>query len=497
MGKSRNNPCLTKDAIVACLLVAVVAILAFAGIENAFARRAEYQRFPAGEKLTYNVSFEKFRNAAYAEVYVVSKGTIDGKAAVELRGKIKSVDLVSAAFFLFDRSRTVFASIETGLPLYIRDVSKDAGLPVETISNFLSDPATNLDLLTLFYRARENGGAGSFSVIENGRNYSFDFALTGGEVVRTSSEEYQTVVSAVSSEYFQENGISDVRVYFSTGTDRIPVKISVKTPKGEFNAILASSTRIVPTPVPTVAPTVAPTPVPTVVPTPSPTPYIVDQKLSSDLPFKIGERLKYSVVRADREVARVLAVVDGRELVDGVDSLLLKATVAEAGDGSLFRNGDIAEVWVDPYTLVPSRFKLSFTGSLSGWTEEARFDQVAGTVTSVGAEPLEVPNGTHSIISLAYAIRSFNLRPSKDPKNPVNDTRVSAFINGTAYILTLRPDNNERIEIGGESIVAQPVTIFTGDNAMDRLQPKVWLSADARRIPLRIIIGEYRANLIK
>lgn len=497
MGKVFKNLCLTQGAILACLALACTALLAFAQIDIASAHESEYERFPNGEKLTYNISFEKFRNAAYAEVFVASKGTIEGKEAVELRGKIKSVDLVSAAFFLFDRSRTVFASAETGLPLYIKDVSRDAGLPVESISSYLADPATSLDLLTLFYQVRLNGGAGSFSVVESGRTYSFDFAPTGGEVVKTSSEEYETNVSAVRSEYFQENGMSDVRVYFSTGPDRIPVKISIGTPKGEFQAVLASFTRIVPTPTPTATVIATPTPVPTVLATPSPTPYIENQKLSADLPFRIGEKLKYSVSLADREVAKVVSVVDGRKLVDGVDSLLLKVSVADAGDGSVLRMGDFAEVWVERFTLVPSRFRLSFSGSLSGWSEEARFDQVAGTVTSAGGLPLEVPNGTHSIVSLAYAIRSFNLRPSKDRENPVNDTRVSAFINGKAYILTLRPGENERIVNGGESVIAQQVSIFTGDPAIDRLQPKIWLSADARRIPLKIIVGEYRADWIR
>ena len=126
------------------LLTGVVGLMALAvfsiGLSSVFpsnaAGKKEYgfERFKDGEKLTYNISFGKFENAAYAELFVASKGTLEGKPAVELRGRVKSNSFVSAAFYLFDRSRTVFASEETGIPLYIRDISLTDGLPVEKIS---------------------------------------------------------------------------------------------------------------------------------------------------------------------------------------------------------------------------------------------------------------------------------------------------------------------------------------------------------------------------
>src|SRR5688500_18846767 len=48
--------------------------------------------FRIGERLTYNFSFEKFENVAYAEIYVVSQGKLGEKNAVELRSKFKTVD---------------------------------------------------------------------------------------------------------------------------------------------------------------------------------------------------------------------------------------------------------------------------------------------------------------------------------------------------------------------------------------------------------------------
>ena len=81
--------------------------------------------FRVGEKLTYNISLGKFPDGGYAELYVVSRGKLSGKDAVEIRSKIKTLGLVSAAFVQLDESRTIFSAPDTGLPVYIRKTIKD------------------------------------------------------------------------------------------------------------------------------------------------------------------------------------------------------------------------------------------------------------------------------------------------------------------------------------------------------------------------------------
>ncbi len=83
------------------------------------------------------------------------------------------------------------------------------------------------------------------------------------------------------------------------------------------------------------------------------------------------------------------------------------------------------------------------------------------------AKGVEVPVGTHSLLSLAYAIRSFNLKPSKDASNPVNDTRVAVFLDTKAYVFTLRPSNADIINLQGEKVSAQLISISTGNPAID------------------------------
>ena len=117
---------------------------------------------------------------------------------------------------------------------------------------------------------------------------------------------------------------------------------------------------------------------------------------------------------------------------------------------------------------------------------ESRFD---------GKTTIDAPIGTHSFLSLIYAMRSFNLKPSKDPANPVNDTRVAVFWDSRSYVFTLRPSNPEEITINGEKRSAQLITIKTLNKELDALSIKVWLSTD-NRVPLRFSVGTYQADLI-
>ncbi|MDQ3062464.1 MAG: DUF3108 domain-containing protein, partial [Acidobacteriota bacterium] len=148
-----------------------------------------------GERLTYNISFEKFNNAAYAEIYAVSRGKLGEKDAVEIRSKIKTSELVSAAFYLLDETRTTYASSDLGLPLYTRKTSNTGVSPKETVGNFLVNPTAYNDLLTLFYQVRNANGAGTFSLQEDDKIYSVVFQNTFGKRLKTAAGEFETSFS--------------------------------------------------------------------------------------------------------------------------------------------------------------------------------------------------------------------------------------------------------------------------------------------------------------
>jgi hypothetical protein len=463
--------------------------------------------FRIGERLTYNVSFDKFKDAAYAELYVVSRGKIGERDAVELQSKIKTMDFFSAAFYLVDEARTTYAAADTGLPLYVRKISNASVLPKETVSNFMIAPTTSFDWLTLIYQARNANGVGAFSMQEDDKTYTVTFA--SGAVseksnvtsvkVKTDAGEFETTVSTVQSQFFTEKGITNFRIYFSNDEARIPVLIRFKTDKGEFRSELASvqmlepevSAAITPTPIQTPRPQVTPKPATT------PAPYVENQPLSADLPFKLGETLEYQISNNGQMLGMISIQAKERKLFAGEDSLLLTATVTGTQPGQQILNlNDTITAQVNPETLAPKQITLRFSGLFASYNQVTQFDQKTGFATYNGTNRIEIPVGTHSILSLVYAIRSFNLKPSKDPNNPVNDTRVAVFLGTNANVFYLRPSSANIINLKNENVAAQLISVTTGNPQIDALNLRLWLSTDDKRLPLRFTLGGYQADLI-
>ena len=71
--------------------------------------------------------------------------------------------------------------------------------------------------------------------------------------------------------------------------------------------------------------------------------------------------------------------------------------------------------------------ETKFDSAFVGLNQALTFDRQTGEVSFGGTQSIDSPIGTQTILSLMYAMRSFNLKPSKDPNNPVNDTRVASF----------------------------------------------------------------------
>ncbi|HMQ02724.1 MAG TPA: DUF3108 domain-containing protein [Pyrinomonadaceae bacterium] len=455
------------------------------------------QGFRVGEKITYTVSFEKFSNVAFAEMHTVSRGKIGEIEAVELRGRVKTLELMSAAFYLVDESRVVFASPDSGLPLYVTKTQHVGGLPRDYVQNFLSTPTSNYDLLTTIYRLRQSDGSGTFNIFDGDRIYPLMFQAVGNEKVRTEAGEFETSIHTVQSEYFTELGIRDLRINLSTDEAKIPVLIRFRTSKGAFRASVNSIQNLEPAPEP--APTIVPVATPTPTPAPSPTPiaYIDNQPLGLDLSFVLGETLDYSLTAGDQAIGSfTLQAVERKQFLNN-DSLLLVATITDATpENGLMAKGDSAKAWVDPATLGPKRLEMTFSGSLAALSKAVEFDERTNTISFGGTNRVDAPAGTHNILSLIYAMRSFNLKPSLDASNPINDTRVAVFWDTRPYIFTLRPSQPEVITSRGERVSAQMISISTGNRELDQLSIKVWLSNDVRRVPLRFSIGRFQANLV-
>ncbi len=454
--------------------------------------------FRIGEKLAYTVSYGKFPNAAYAETHVVSRGKIGGKDAIEIRSKVKTLEMVAAAFFMFDESRTVYAAPDSGLPLYVSTLSQDSALPKETVLNFLTAPTTNFDMVTLLFKAREAGGVGTFPLFENDLIQNVTLATTVSEKVRTAEGEFETTVSTVASDFLTANGITNLRINFSNDEFRVPVLIRFKVAKNEFRAVLSGITLPeVETPTPTPSPTPVKTATPTPKPTATPNGYEDNRPIAPELGFQVGESLDYRLTSGGKAVATLNFNARERKLINNLDMLVLAATVTAVEPGFTgLRVGDSLVARVNPETLAPYSIEAKLGTPFPGINPLVAFDHRTGMINFGGAAPVDAPIATHSIVSLVYAMRSFNLRPSKDRTNPVNDTRVAVFWESKPYVFTLRPNDPEDLTLNGEKVSAQLITVTTLTKQLDPLTPKVWLSTD-ERVPIRFSLGMYQADLIK
>jgi hypothetical protein len=305
----------------------------------------------------------------------------------------------------------------------------------------------------------------------------------------------------VSSELFSARGFRDVKLYLSSDEHRIPVLLKFKANKSEFRATLSAIALDAPIPaedplsppVPVGSPT--PIPIPTPRQTPPPKPYVDNEPLLPELGFAIGEQLSYRVTASEQPIARVTVEAVERKLFQERDSLLLTATVTAVDrPNPLFRPGDSMRVQTDPDTLAPRWAEAKFGPALAALNQTVTFDPRTG-IGFGGSKNVDAPFGTHNLLSLFYAIRSFNLNFSRDRNNPTNDTRVSVFFENKPYIFTLRPSPAADIDLNGQKISAQQISVSTGNEQLDALGIKIWLAIDTR-VPIRISAGPYQADLI-
>jgi hypothetical protein len=351
-------------------------------------------------------------------------------------------------------------------------------------------------MITMIYKAREAGGIGTYPFLEGGQTYTAAFQIVGKEPVKTDSGVFETIISTVQSDLFTANGVKELKVNFTNDDDHVPVLIRLKTVKGEFRASLLAVHVDEPVVAPTPMPKPSTTPIVTVTPRPSPSPYVDDKPLLSELGFDLGETLNYTLSTGGKPVATITLSAVERKLVQKRDSLLLTATITGTEPGNTtFQLGDSFKVQVDPDTLAPFSYESKFAGGIAGLNQSVTFDQRTGNISFGAKEPFDGPVGTHSLLSLVYAMRSFNLKNSKDLTNPINDTRVAVFWESRPQIFVLRPASPEDFIINGEKTPVQRIVVNTGNKQLDDLKIKVWLTVNSR-VPIRFSFGAYQADLV-
>ncbi|HZB44307.1 MAG TPA: DUF3108 domain-containing protein, partial [Pyrinomonadaceae bacterium] len=214
-----------------------------------------------------------------------------------------------------------------------------------------------------------------------------------------------------------------------------------------------------------------------------------------ELPFKVGEELNFNFFLGNsvQPVGTASFRVRARARYFNRDGLLLSASMRTAGTAQeLFPVNDQFNSYVDAATLLPFRTELSLLEGKRQNKWVVSLDQNGGAALFDDGTRVEMPVNTHDLISVFYALRSFDLTPSKR-------TAVSLLVNKRQRPLYINALGRATIQLGGQQIPAVELAISTGEAQADSLALRLWVSTDQRRLPLRLTaqtpLGPIRADL--
>ena len=458
--------------------------------------------YRVGERLTYNVSFSNFPDAAHVEVEVASRGVHFGREAIELRAHVETTGVINVALFAINNDYVTYVEPESGLPFRSQETVRDAIRSSDSVQDF-AQPAGNeaippkqkgfpgtYDFVSAFYRARalplSEGGVYNFSVRGEGTDYQAELKVTGREVIRTNVGSFPAIATQIK---VSNSPLRSLRVYFSDDAGHVPVLISARISTGELRAELAGSELVKP-------PAETPSPTPPIIAAPRPTPTPTGpQPLSSNLPFKLGEELNYQVFIGGSNTPLGLASfqVRGRSKFFEREGVFLTVTAQTTGAASrIFVARDQIDSYVDPKSLLPYRTSMNLVEGQRRLSQILTVSQETGTVTSDNGARIEVPVGTHDYVSFFYVLRTLGLVTGRK-------SAVSLLVENKPKTIFIDALPRESIELGPRRVQAIPVRLTTDDPEPDKFQLRMWISDDRQRLPLRFTcitrLGPLRADL--
>jgi hypothetical protein len=474
--------------------------------------------YQAGEKLTYNVSFSNFSTAGHVELFNAGRGRFFDREGFELRARVQSVGVVRAALYAIDNEYTSYVDPQTGLPFRTRfqrleggGASQISNGQVQAAPAVEATPAT-YDFLSALYRLRALpltvGATYPIRAESDGLPYDAELRVVGREAVKTAAGTFNALVTQLRGR--NNSTVNDYRprLYFSDDARHVPVLLTLRLKSGEIRVELASSELMNVTatlPPGNVAqnaqpPQPTPTPARVVVPSPAAGAGVAEAiganaDTSSDLPFKVGEQLNFNFFlgTSPQPVGVANYHVRARSRYAGRDGLWLSASMTTANAlQQVFPVTDRIETYVDAKTLLPFRSQLQIREGTHRLQGVISLDQERGSATVTDGSTIEIPVGTYDLVSVIYALRSFDLTPPKR-------NAVSLLINKRPRTLFISSLRRETIEVGGKRIPTYQLALATDDAQGDRFQLRLWVGADRRRLPLRLTattpLGPVRADL--
>lgn len=463
--------------------------------------RAPYQ---AGERLTYNVSFSNFPTAAHIELFNAGPSNNLNQEGIQLRAHVETTGAVNAALYSINNDYTTFVNTETGLPYRSQQVVREGGRTADTSRDYNVPVGVSAiparvafsgpyDFLSAFYRMRAlpltEGSSYFLTVRGDTEQYDVELRVRGRQLVKTNVGSFNTIVGQLRVKNNPTANDYGVRIYFSDDERHVPVLITARLKAGEVRAELVSS-ELPSTPPPTTTGTPT-TAQPRVTGTPTPP----GTGTTTGLPFAVGEQLNFNVFLGSMapSVGTATFQVKQRAKYFNRDGLLLAVQAQTTNAAAkLFVANDQINTYVDPATLLPFRIEINRREGRNRINKTFTIDQDRGNATTDKGVRIEIPVGTHDIVSVLYALRSFNLSPPKR-------NAVSFIVEDRPRTLFITSLKREIIELGGQRIPAVQLSLTTDDPQSDKYALRLWVSDDTRRLPLRITattpLGPLRADL--
>lgn len=509
---------ITFSRIALCLAAVVLALTAVNAQQKRESAVVPFNPavYRVGERLTYNVSFAQFVSAAHVEMLIAGRSRYFDREGIELRAHVETSGIVNVALLALNNDYTTYVDAATGLPYRSQTVVREAGRATEASSEHNQPAGTEAipgkragevlgtyDLLSAAYRMRamplSEGVSFSINVRNDTQDYEADIKIIGRQLIKTNVGSFNTLVARVS---VSSGPLSNIRVYLTEDEWHVPVLVTAKHKDGDIRAELAASHLTTPPPAATPTPqrVVPPSDGRALVPVPSPTTPASATRLN--LPFNVGEQLNYQVFLGTtaQAVGSASFSVAARGRYFNRDGLLLTATVQTTNAGArVFYVNDKISSYVDPETLLPFRTEMNFAEGQWRSTRGYNIDQNRGAVTTDERKRIEIPVGTHDLISLLYAIRTFDLSPPSTTLSQPKRNAISILAINQPRTLFITAQKRETIELNGQKIPALLLTLTSDDGTADRLQLRLWVGDDSRHLPLRIAavtpLGPVRADL--
>lgn len=456
--------------------------------------------YRVGERLTYNVAFSNFPDAAHVEVEVMSRGMHFGREAVQLRAHVETNGVINVALFAINNDYNTYVDPATGLPFRAEESARDAIRSADSVQDF-SQPAGNeaippkqrgfpgtYDFISAFYRARAlplaSGAVYDLTVRGQGVDYQAELKVVGRDTIRTNVGSFPAIVTEIK---VSGSPLKNLKIYFSDDERHVPVLITARVRSGDLTAELAGSEIVKP-------PEEIPTPAPAIVAAPAPKP-AEPAALSDSLPFKIGEQLNYQVFIGSNNTPMGLASfqVRGRQRYFDHDGVFLNVTAQTTGAAAtLFVARDQIDSYVDPKALLPFRTVMNLVEGRRRLNQTITLNQDTGVATTDGGARIEIPVGTHDYVSLFYVLRTFNFAAKKR-------NAISVLVENKPKTLFVEAQKRESIQLGNRTVQALALSITSDDQQPDKYQLRMWISDDRQRLPLRVTcmtkLGPLRADL--